>query len=59
MKIEDLIEIKSVLNKYAGLDNIERYYYPTVKTMYNRYIQGVEENEGKDPGFPDMILKFN
>ena len=50
--------MKFTLNKFAKMDNIEDYYYYTVKEFYQDYIKYVKDMDGHDPDFPKSELKF-
>lgn len=40
------------------MDNLEDYYYFSVREMYTDYIKYVRENDDVDPDYPKLKLTF-
>lgn len=40
------------------MDNIEDYYYSTVRDMYSDYIKYTKEMDHSDPEFPGSVIEF-
>lgn len=56
-----LLNLKSLLNKFAELDNIENYTYSDLLELRENYLSGIEfdaELGYKDPKFKDVYFKI-
>ena len=50
------MDLKFYLNKFLKVDNIEYYTLDTLKKLRSVYDKYVENSEGIDPDFPNMVI---
>ena len=58
-KTTELLNIKFYLEKYANIQNIEKYTLRRVYEMYEIYKKYLSDNKGQDIAFPNFTIKLN
>lgn len=56
--VNQLIEIKFILNKYAKITFSDDMYITHIFKLFDRYKKFIKDNENKDFDYPNLDIKF-